>query len=114
MRRKSFVSGIRSSEITPEEMYISRRKFIRMAALAGASALISACGVDQESTSSPISNQEAAAPGISDELGDPATPNQDITNYNNFYEFSLEKEGIGRLAEKFVTDPWSVEIGACP
>jgi sulfoxide reductase catalytic subunit YedY len=46
-----------------------------------------------------------------DELGDPATSFEDITNYNNFYEFSLQKEAVAELAQKLTTSPWQVEVG---
>jgi sulfoxide reductase catalytic subunit YedY len=52
-----------------------------------------------------------AATASADELGDALTDFQDVTNYNNYYEFSLDKEEPARLAKDFVTSPWSVEVG---
>jgi sulfoxide reductase catalytic subunit YedY len=46
-----------------------------------------------------------------DEEGNPLTPEDAVNNYNNFYEFSLSKEGVAPRAEGFVTSPWSVEVG---
>ncbi|MBI4267323.1 MAG: protein-methionine-sulfoxide reductase catalytic subunit MsrP, partial [Chloroflexi bacterium] len=48
-----------------------------------------------------------------DELGNAITPYDAITSYNNFYEFSIAKEGIGNIARtfKFKTSPWEIEIG---
>lgn len=39
------------------------------------------------------------------------TPLQDIAHYNNFYEFSTDKQAVAELAEKFVTRPWTVSVG---
>jgi sulfoxide reductase catalytic subunit YedY len=44
-------------------------------------------------------------------LGDPATPFEDITHYNNYYEFSLEKLAVADLAQKLTISPWQVEVG---
>ncbi len=41
----------------------------------------------------------------------PLTPEGNVTNYNNFYEFSLGKTDVADLARDFVTDPWKIEIG---
>jgi sulfoxide reductase catalytic subunit YedY len=99
---------IRSSEITPEPLYLSRRQFLKgLSLLAAGSVLLSACG-----------NQAPAAPagapasgGLADELGDPATPYEVITNYNNYYEFSEDKESVAPLAKNFSTSPWTVQVG---
>ncbi len=36
---------------------------------------------------------------------------EDITNYNNFYEFSTEKRAVAAAARHFVTRPWTIEVG---
>jgi sulfoxide reductase catalytic subunit YedY len=46
-----------------------------------------------------------------DELGNKATSFKDITNYNNYYEFSTDKEAVAGLSAKLKTDPWTVEVG---
>ena len=40
----------------------------------------------------------------------PANSFEDITNYNNFYEFSTDKEAVNPLSKDFVTTPWTVEV----
>ncbi len=45
-----------------------------------------------------------------DELGASLTSYQDITNYNNYYEFSTNKEAVAGLVSNFPTSPWSVEV----
>lgn len=43
-------------------------------------------------------------------LDRPITPAEYATSYNNFYEFSFSKQGVKPLAQRMVTDPWSVEV----
>ena len=50
------------------------------------------------------------AAGLEDELGDPANTFNEITHYNNYYEFTTDKEGVAALAKDFKTSPWSVEV----
>lgn len=121
------MTKIRSSEITPEHIYLSRRKFMTgIGALAGA-ALLSACGsrggstdvaADNSTEAAAVKNvetaQEEVAPHASaetDELGDKLTSFEAVTNYNNYYEFTTQKEGVARLAADFNPSPWTVEVG---
>src|SRR5207248_3113644 len=39
------------------------------------------------------------------------TPFDDITHYNNFYEFSTDKVGVAPAAEGFIARPWQVAVG---
>jgi sulfoxide reductase catalytic subunit YedY len=102
---------IRSSEITPEHFYLSRRQFMKgVGALAVGAAVLSACG--SGATATPAGGgQPAEGEGLKDELGDPATPYEVITNYNNFYEFSTDKEAVAPLSKDFKTSPWTVTVG---
>lgn len=101
---------IPSSEITPEHVFLSRRQFLKSMGFAGLSGLLlSACGSDTAGSSSG-SNAHADST-YKDELGDPATPYDVVTNYNNYYEFSLDKEGVAPTAKDFKTSPWTVEVG---
>jgi sulfoxide reductase catalytic subunit YedY len=109
---------IRSSEITPEHVYRGRRQFLKGLGLLAGSALLSACGLDQASpTAAPQAGATPAEPGApvassaTDELGDALTPFDSVTNYNNYYEFSTNKEAVARLAASFPTSPWSVAVG---
>jgi sulfoxide reductase catalytic subunit YedY len=100
---------VRSYEITSKDAYLSRRDFIRAAGLVAGSAALAACapsgGDDvQEIIPGPTSN-------ATDELGDPVNAYNDITNYNNYYEFSTNKEAVAPLSENFTTAPWTVEVG---
>lgn len=106
MRTKGY-SIIPSSEITPEAVYLNRRQFMKLSAAVGASTLLAACGVKPASNP----NQQPSASALTDELGDPANSLDDITNYNNYYEFTTNKEGVAYLARNFPTSPWQVEVG---
>jgi sulfoxide reductase catalytic subunit YedY len=46
-----------------------------------------------------------------DELGDSLTSFEGVTNYNNYYEFTTDKEQVAFLAKDFKTSPWTVEVG---
>ena len=112
--------NIRSSEITPEHIYISRRKLMKGAAMLGGASLLAACAqgtpytppAASPSTPAPITGPEkpANAPRTV-ELGDVLTAYDAVTNYNNFYEFTTDKQGVAPLSKNFVTTPWAVTIG---
>ena len=108
---------IPSSEITPEQLYLNRRKFIQLAGLGGAAALLAACAPAQEPaspTSASASTPAKAEPtstGPTDELGDPANSLDQITHYNNYYEFTVSKEDVADLSQQFKATPWTVEVG---
>jgi sulfoxide reductase catalytic subunit YedY len=103
---------IRSSEITPKSLYLNRRKFLAGAALAGAAA---ATGIGLREIVSPSATAFAGSKinGIqksSLSTTETVTPYKDVTNYNNYYEFSTEKDEPAKLAQKFRTRPWKVKI----
>ncbi len=98
----------RSSEITPKSVYLSRRDFIKAAGLAAGSVALAACA--------PKLNASATVPpGLhvskkTDELGAPINSYQDITNYNNYYEFTTDKQAVAPMSANFKTSPWEVEV----
>jgi len=96
------------SEITPKSLYLSRRDFIKAAGLAAGSALLAACAPQVTATPSASAPQ---ANGQTDELGDPVNTFEDITNYNNYYEFTTDKQGVAPMSQKFASSPWTVEVG---
>ena len=109
---------ISPSEITPEHVYLSRRKFmVGIGALAASSLAISACGQQEPSLIPPTAEPSPTGPASptptagTDELGDQLTSLQAITNYTNYYEFTTSKEGVAGLAQDFKTSPWAVEVG---
>lgn len=88
---------IRSSEITPESVYLSRRAFMMGVGALTGSALL---------PSLPLSAAESSA-ALSKEL----TPFKSITSYNNFYEFSTDKESVAPRSQGLRTSPWTVKVG---
>jgi sulfoxide reductase catalytic subunit YedY len=100
---------VRSSEITPKQVYLSRRDFMKAATVAASAALLAACApsVTEESQNA----APAPTSNATDELGNPVNSYEDITNYNNYYEFTTDKQGVARLAKDFTLAPWTVEVG---
>jgi sulfoxide reductase catalytic subunit YedY len=111
---------IKSSEITPKHVYLNRRQFMRGAALVGTTV---ATGLLYRKLNLPAVEKpkgETLATVASSDVKD-ATHNgfittekltrvEDITNYNNFYEFSTDKTGVAPEAKGFVTRPWTVSV----
>ena len=103
---------IRSSEITPKSVYLNRRKFLAGAAMAGAAA---AAGVGLREIASPsltalAGNKISGVQKSSFSTTETITPYNDVTHYNNYYEFSTEKSEPAELAKNFRTRPWKVKI----
>lgn len=90
-------------EVTPKEIYLSRRRFLKSMGIAGLGALLAGCA--------PAFSTETGASESPEILADALTDYEAITNYVNFYEFTTNKEGVAELARDFVTDPWAVEVG---
>jgi len=114
-------ADIRSSEITDQKTYLNRRLFMRGAILAGSAA---ATGFLYRKLNAPpaVVEERPRIAGLvkppSDEairsgfkVNEPLTSFEDITNYNNFYEFDSDKRAVASLARGFVTRPWIVEVG---
>jgi sulfoxide reductase catalytic subunit YedY len=103
---------IRSSEITPKSIYVNRRKFLAGTAAAGAAL---AAGWRLKELSAPTAAAEANTKieGIKKSpfsATETITPFKDVSNYNNYYEFSTDKYEPAGLAKDFRTRPWSVSI----
>lgn len=103
---------IRSSEITPKSPYLNRRKFLAGAAVAGVAA---ATGLSLREMITPAAiafagNKIAGIQKSAFSTSEKITPYQDVTHYNNYYEFSTEKDGPAELAKNFRTRPWKVKI----
>ncbi len=110
---------ISESEVTPYDVYLNRRKFIgRAGKVALAAAIVpgallgrdlSAAEVDAAMTGGAVGGQSGSR-SQEDEL----TPYDDVTRYNNFYEFGTGKSDPARNAGEFRTRPWTVSIeGHC-
>lgn len=116
---------IPTSEITPEPIYRARRDFMRGMFSAGA---IGAAGVsslmvpgalaapghiasDAENKGPDwLKRQIAEAQADTAKLTDTLTPYEHVTQYNNFYEFGMQKDDPAKLSKNFNAHPWQVEI----
>jgi sulfoxide reductase catalytic subunit YedY len=113
-------SDIKPSEITPESVYTERRKFMQhmvSTGIAGAMVasfpgLISA--KDRDSTAKIFDEKFSAIGQSTYSTDEPLTPFDDVTSYNNFYEFGTDKGDPARNSGQFKPRPWSIAIeGAC-
>jgi methionine sulfoxide reductase catalytic subunit len=103
---------IASSEITSKSQYLNRRTFLAGAAAAGATAA-AALGLRELLSPARIAFAGNKIEGIQKSpfsTSETITPFKDVTHYNNYYEFSTEKEGPAELAQNFRTRPWKVKI----
>ncbi len=107
---------INPSEITPEDVYINRRQFMKLGALALGASVLAGC-MPSSGTETSVTSTAAGIEGASqteaipEDLAAELTSFEDITNYNNYYEFSTNKELVASLSEEFVTNPWTIEVG---
>jgi sulfoxide reductase catalytic subunit YedY len=93
-----------TDRITPEGLFQSRRKFLKLAAAFGTAYALAACGINptQETTATP-------APTVPP-LTDLHTPIEKFTSFPNYYEFSMDKNKAIGLAQNLKTSPWPIEI----
>jgi len=104
-------SDIRSSDITPKQLYLNRREFIASAAAAGIGLAASGGIVEAAGKPAPhgtkLANIKKSPLSVTNEK---ATSWNDITTYNNFYEFGLDKDSPSMLADKLQTSPWKITV----
>jgi len=122
--------AIDPSEVTPEHVYLNRRRFMIGAASLVSDAFLAACSRQEQPPTPTIAPGVTLSPTIQpapmptrtpdtatpyasaemDELGDKLTPYNVVTNYNNYYEFSLGKEDVVVYTASFKTSPWKVDV----
>ena len=123
---------IQSSEITPEDLFINRRRFMVGAGAAMGALALAACQTPQTAPTSGSAGEAAATTSSAtldielpaslahdepfagadvDELDGALNSFEEITNYNNYYEFSTNKGQVNPLSQQFDPYPWSVEVG---
>lgn len=90
------------SEVTPKDLFLSRRSWIS-GTMAGVAALRTGAA---KAGLAPL-GEIAGSPFSTDEE---KTPKEAVTTYNNFYEFGTDKRDPARNAHTLVTDPWSVVV----
>ena len=96
--------AIRSSDITPEADYQNRRAFLKASGLLGLAAAGLAC-----SSGRAEAQQQGTSIGGA-ELKPELTPWEDVTTYNNFYEFGTNKDEPAQNAKNFKTKPWTLKV----
>jgi sulfoxide reductase catalytic subunit YedY len=106
-------------EITPRAVYLHRRTVMRtglVAASAAATAWLyrKLHGVDQVTSERPalerlVKAQPSTANGFW--VDEALTSRASITNYNNFYEFTTDKDGVAKAAAGFQTAGWTITVG---
>jgi len=109
-------SDIQSSEITPENVYFNRRNFIKAAVLVGSATATGALYKwlnppppvmsDLEKIETTV-DKSAEIPSLADK----PTSYENITSYNNYYEFGTDKYSPARLAARLTVKPWTVQVG---
>lgn len=97
---------IKSSEITPEHLYFNRREFMRTASAAGLG-LASALLFPELLTADDRWPRGKKGPYDTDEE---VNTYKEITTYNNFYEFGVDKSDPAEYSGSFKPKPWSVRI----
>lgn len=112
-RNASDVSG---SEITPKSVFDNRRTFLKTAALAGiglaAGALPSFPALAAQTPLEGVQKTKWSAESLPE--NDPVNAYDDVTGYNNFYEFGTGKRDPKENAQAFEPQPWEIAVeGAC-
>jgi len=115
-------ADIRSSEITDQKLYVNRRQFIRAAgAIAGAATGVGILtkgaavlhAVQPAAHGRKLANVKKGSP-FSNTNGEVTNTWEQITTYNNFYEFGTDKDQPAELSRNFKTEPWTVSVeGEC-
>ncbi len=103
--RPRTTADLLSSEITPESLYMNRREWLAAAgftvgAIVGVDALLPRPAGAQQALGKPYGLQSDDKP----------TPWEDVTSYNNFYEFGTAKDDPKEMAKDFKPRPWTVKV----
>ena len=100
-------NDIKPSEITPEHVFLNRRKLVAGAVAMG---LLPGCQREATAASIPATGEFTGLKSWPDSTDEKQSPYDVITSYNNFYEFGTGKEDPARYAHTLITDPWSVQV----
>lgn len=106
-------SNPKSSEITPESSYWSRREWLEGLGYTGALLALSNATVMAQSADAweqLLQKKLETAVRDTKPIGETLTPYEDVTRYNNFYEFGTGKDDPEANSKQFRVEPWSVRI----
>jgi methionine sulfoxide reductase catalytic subunit len=104
-----FKSDILEHEVTPQSIWTGRRDLIKAAGLSAGGFIGGALA------SSQVCAQSSGAQKLSTKIGpfptmEKQTPYKDVTTYNNFYEFGLEKDDPAKNAQVLKVRPWTIAV----
>jgi len=97
----------KESEITDHRLYLNRREFMAGAAALALAPSVASAGA---TVTAPAGKELPASKSDKFSIADKPTPFKDATNYNNFYEFGMDKEDPARYAHLLKPRPWSVQV----
>ena len=97
-------ADLRYSDVTPKNVYVNRRRFLA----AGSAAIVGAWALPTPADATMKLNNVVKSTYKVDEK---ITPKEDITTYNNYYEFGTGKDEPSRYANTLRTSPWQVQVG---
>ncbi len=101
-------SDIRPSEITDERLYVRRRDFLKVG-IAAAGALLTGPRLLEAASAQELPKLGGVRKGPFG-TAEKMTPYEDVTTYNNFYEFGTDKSDPSRNAGSLRTKPWTVKV----
>ena len=103
--------GLSYSDFTPKSVYVNRRNFLRGLGIAGAATVV---GQRFASILSPSTSVQAgtklATVKSAYTVDEKISSYNDVTHYNNFYEFGSDKSDPAKNAQNFKTSPWIVSV----
>jgi len=99
------------AEVTPKNLYFNRRNFLRGLSIAGAATLVGERFASVLSQPGSIqANSKLATVKSNYSVDEKVTSENDVTHYNNFYEFGSDKGDPAKNAQNFRTSPWTVSV----
>jgi sulfoxide reductase catalytic subunit YedY len=99
------------ADVTPKSVYLDRRKFLRDMGLAGVAAFAGKSLLDLASPSRSVyAGSKLTAVKGPFSTDEKMNSYKDITHYNNYYEFGVDKDAPAKNAQNFQTSPWTVSV----
>jgi sulfoxide reductase catalytic subunit YedY len=98
-------------DVTPKNLYFNRRNFLRGLGIAGAATVIGERFASILSHPGSVhANTKLSTVKSNYAVNEKITPENDVTHYNNFYEFGTDKSDPAKNAQNFRTSPWTVSV----
>jgi methionine sulfoxide reductase catalytic subunit len=102
---------IQNSDITPRHIFEHRREWLKNAAI-GSLAIGLSSWLEREAFAKSSGPRDKLAAKLNEQYStrETATSYEEVTSYNNFYEFGMDKEDPAKYAERLQTRPWTISI----